>query len=345
MKSCPTIPRISTRKPLAYPGGKPNDIDSETKLIGWNNQAKTFVEFYSLLFLPFDESFQLLPPHHSILPWNDLTSWDQFWTVFNGFESSTRFYERAVWFIFHNMVDNMRQHPHERTLVTKWRFMQADVTDEKDEVHPTEHSELQNEKQSEDENDLDAIQHIIQQIRDDYGSDFFASAKEKERRKANKFVAAQIRTYSELQRHDSSTLSKPKTFKHYTLEDCKNVTAKRFKEIEYDSVGENSNFVDADSQQEVVEFNVRETIVLKPIQTEVVNKLKDIKLKETGSDDIKPGQLLAFMQGVPGAGKTTTTSKLTEKLGLRALFSGTTGTAAAQLKSETINKVLGLGLN
>ena len=36
---------------------------------------------------------------------------------------------------------------------------------------------------------------------------------------------------------------------------------------------------------------------------------------------------------------------MAEKLGLHALFSGTTGTAAAQLKTETINKLMSLGLN
>ena len=314
-------------------------------MIGWKSQAKTFVEFYSPLFLPFGEDFNLLPPHNSILPWNDATSWDQFWTVFNNFENSTNFYERAVWYIFQNMVDNMRQRSHERSLVTKWRFMKADAADENVEAHQTEHSELQTTDHSDDENDLDAIQHIIQQVRDKYGSDAFASPKQHQRKKANRFVNAQVETYRQLQQFDSSQRNKPKRFNKYTLEDCKNMATKALLETECESDSENSNFMDVDPQHVMVEFNVRKNIILKPFQTEAVNKLKAIKTNETGSDDIKPGQLLAFMQGVPGAGKTTTASKLAEKLGLTVIFSGTTGTAAAQLKSDTINKLLCLGLN
>ena len=57
------------------------------------------------------------------------------------------------------------------------------------------------------------------------------------------------------------------------------------------------------------------------------------------------GQMLAFMQGIPGAGKTTIARKLADALGFAAVFSGTTGTAAAQLRADTINKLLGLGQN
>ena len=52
---------------------------------------------------------------------------------------------------------------------------------------------------------------------------------------------------------------------------------------------------------------------------------------------------MVFLQGVPGAGKTTTAKELAIELGLKVVFSGTT--AAALFKSETINSLLKLRLS
>ena len=60
---------------------------------------------------------------------------------------------------------------------------------------------------------------------------------------------------------------------------------------------------------------------------------------------IADGQMMAFLQGVPGAGKTTTAKELAIELGLKVIFSATTTTAAAIFKSVTINSVLKLGLS
>ena len=53
---------------------------------------------------------------------------------------------------------------------------------------------------------------------------------------------------------------------------------------------------------------------------------------------------MGFLQGVPGAGKTTTSKKMADVTGLRVLFCGSTGTASAQFHSRTINSFLKLGL-
>ena len=42
--------------------------------------------------------------------------------------------------------------------------------------------------------------------------------------------------------------------------------------------------------------------------------------------------MMVFLQGVPGAGKTTTAKELAIELGLKVVFSGTTTTAAALFK-------------
>ena len=60
---------------------------------------------------------------------------------------------------------------------------------------------------------------------------------------------------------------------------------------------------------------------------------------------IENGQMMAFLQGVPGAGKTTTAKELALELGLKVVFTGTTSTAAALFKSVTINTLLKLGLS
>ena len=60
---------------------------------------------------------------------------------------------------------------------------------------------------------------------------------------------------------------------------------------------------------------------------------------------IANGQMMVFLQGVPGAGKTTTAKELAIELGLKVVFSGTTTTSAALFKSETINSLLKLGLS
>ena len=62
-------------------------------------------------------------------------------------------------------------------------------------------------------------------------------------------------------------------------------------------------------------------------------------------ESIEGGQLLGYLQGFPGAGKTTTAQNLEEVTGLRVLYCGSTGTAAANFKSETVNSLLSLGLS
>ena len=57
------------------------------------------------------------------------------------------------------------------------------------------------------------------------------------------------------------------------------------------------------------------------------------------------GQLLGYLQGFPGAGKTTTAKKLEDITGLRILYCGSTGSASTHFNSSTINSLLSLGMN
>ena len=79
-----------------------------------------------------------------------------------------------------------------------------------------------------------------------------------------------------------------------------------------------------------------EAIELTQPQEDKVQELKNA---------IESGQLLGFLQGFPGAGKTTTSKKMADVTGLRVLFCGSTGTASAQFYTRTINSLLSLGLS
>ena len=93
---------------------------------------------------------------------------------------------------------------------------------------------------------------------------------------------------------------------------------------------------DKESLTDTVLVDDEEKIELTKPQEKVVADLKAA---------IEEGQLLGFLQGFPGAGKTTTSKKMADVTGLRVLFCGSTGTASAQFYSRTINSLLSLGLS
>ena len=343
MKSHPTIPRIAGKQPPPYPGDKPSSDQSISKIIQWTNKAKTFVQFFSLLFLPFDEHLKIMKPYDQILPWNDSTSWDNFWKIFNEFENAKNFYHRSVWFIFQNMVDNLRQRTHERTLVMKWRFANAHCMTKTQQRDASKNlTEQESDEISEDVDDLEALQITIQRIRDKYGSDVFLSRAQIERRKATAYLNKQIDTYRTLKGPDPSPGLRAKRFHKYTCQECESMSDMMWSVDDAQPKESDKVEFKADDQ---IEFNAKDYIILKPFQEKAVNQLKQMKLDANGDEQIKPGQLLAFIQGIPGSGKTATAKMLAQKLGLSVIFSGTTSTAAAQLKTDTINKILRLGLN
>ncbi len=131
------IPRLTGKNPPEHPGPAPNKENCNAeKYKHWCEQAKTFVTYYSLLFLPLNENglpFEPTQPNISILPWNDknLVSWNNFWKIVfywdvpTGNNPTTKFYKRSLWQIFKNMVDNLRQANGVRRLLRDWRFQSA----------------------------------------------------------------------------------------------------------------------------------------------------------------------------------------------------------------------------
>ena len=90
------------------------------------------------------------------------------------------------------------------------------------------------------------------------------------------------------------------------------------------------------SMVETVLVDDEEPIQLTQAQEDIVQELKNA---------IESGQLIGFLQGFPGAGKTTTSKKMADVTGLRVLFCGSTGTASAQFYTRTLNSLLSLGLS
>ena len=60
---------------------------------------------------------------------------------------------------------------------------------------------------------------------------------------------------------------------------------------------------------------------------------------------MQKGQMLVFVHGPPGSGKTTTARLLVSEKNLDIVFSGTTGTASALYKAQTMHSLLHLGRN
>ena len=85
----PTIPQIVGHAPPSYPGNRPDSSAEAEEVRKWIADAKLFVEFYSILFLPWDSNFSPRDPtlpHLSVLPWDVQTSWDNFCTILNSWK-------------------------------------------------------------------------------------------------------------------------------------------------------------------------------------------------------------------------------------------------------------------
>ena len=84
--------------------------------------------------------------------------------------------------------------------------------------------------------------------------------------------------------------------------------------------------------------------------SDVTGLPKHYKLTDSQKDcvaqmrtEMEKGQMLVFVHGPPGSGKTTTARLLVSEKNLDLVFSGTTGTASSLYKAQTINSLLHLG--
>ena len=87
-------------------------------------------------------------------------------------------------------------------------------------------------------------------------------------------------------------------------------------------------------------------------KSDVSDLPKDFKLTDSQKEcvdimrkDMERDQMLVFIHGSPGSGKTATVGLLVSDKNLDLVFSGTAGTASALYKAQTINSLLHVGKN
>ena len=116
ISTCLRIPILAGAPPPGYPGDKPVDGSTENLKL-WEKGARIFVEYYSVLFLPFDHNMDPRDPtlpHLAVLPWNRETSWKNFTTIVRSWDVDTfgtgdsrMWYKRSTYRLFHNLVHSL----------------------------------------------------------------------------------------------------------------------------------------------------------------------------------------------------------------------------------------------
>ena len=371
------VPIIAGAPPPGYPGEKPVDgSDDDIKV--WEKNAQTFVEFYALLFLPFDHEIDPRDPtlpHLRVLPWNRDTSWDNFTTIVRSWDVDTcgtgdarLWYKRSTYRLFHNLVYSFKQPKLTRILLAKWRALAADKRSKFNEASESSGiastKEVWNKYSSDEEgDDYDDTVAVIEILRDKFGAtQEKISRSEQLQLKVDTFLEERSRSLTELtntltfdsegREEKTSIESYQQSCRPYTvisIKECTKVYSMIKKGCSMDELIEDDELSDEDGDEN--------TFAHDPVLDEVnvvlgsdKSKSSDIKLTPAQQWCVKEmrkemdkGQMLVFVHGPPGSGKTTTARLLVSEMDLEVVFSGTTGTASAQHKAPTINSLLHLG--
>ena len=371
------VPIIAGAPPPAHPGEKPVDgSDDDIKV--WEKNARIFVEFYALLFLPFDEEMNPRDPTMPdlpVLPWNRDTSWDNFTTILRSWDVDTcgtgdtrMWYKRSTYRYFHNLVNSFKQPKLTRVLLAKWRSLSADKRTNLNEVRNASETastgEVWNKYSSdEDGDDLDDTVVLLEILRDNFGaSRKKLSRSEQLQLKVDSFLDQRTRSLIELTDAltvDSEGGDEKVSIEAYQLstqpytvmsiEECTKVNSMIKKGDNMDEVVDNDEFGDEDHDGNIVayqSFVAEEKVVLGSDNSDSSEKKLTPKQRlcvEEMRKEMQKGQMLVFVHGPPGSGKTTTARLLVSENDLEVVFSGTTGTASAQHKARTINSLLHLG--
>ena len=371
------VPIIAGAPPPADPGEKPVDgSDDDNKL--WEKNARAFVEFYALLFLPFDHDMDPRDPtlpHLQVLPWNRETSWDNFTTIFRSWDVDTcgtgdtrMWYKRSTYRLFHNLVHSFKQPKLTRTLLAKWRALSADKRPNLNGIPNTSAigstREVWNKYSSdEDGDDCDDALALIDILRDKFGAaQRKLSRSEQLQGKVDAFLEERFRSQTELtsaltvnsegDEEKISVEAYQKSREPYTvmsIKECTKIYSMIKKGESMDEDVDDDELTDEDDdelwlpnysaaaeEQVVIGSDTTDSrnIKLTPAQRWCVEEMRK---------EMEKGQMLVFVHGPPGSGKTTTARLLVSERDLEVEFSGTTGTASFQHKAQTINSLLHLG--
>ena len=375
------VPILAGAPPPGYPGEKPVN-GSDDDIVLWEKNARIFVEYYSLLFLPFDHDMDPRDPtlpHLSVLPWNRNTSWDNFTTIFKSWDVDTAgtgdlrcWYKRSTYRLFHNLVHSFKQPKLTRTLLAKWRAKSADKRPTLDGVLDSVRTDSTRDtswvlhSSDDDEDSCHDVVGIIDMLRDHYAvSDGKLTRSEQLRLKEEAFldtrtrnitqVASALRVNSDGEDEKCSLDAVKQSKEPYasmTLQDASHGFSKLQKGLSLDEDVDNDDLDDEEGNLVVLPNTDAATGEVILHESDVTGLPKDFKLTDSQKEcvdimrkDMERGQMLVFVHGPPGSGKTTTARLLVSEKNLDLVFSGTTGTASSMYKAQTINSLLHLGKN
>ena len=354
----------------------------------WEKGAKTFVEYYSMLFLPFDHNMDPRDPtlsHLPVLPWNRNASWENFITIFKSWDVDTggtgdlrAWYKRSTYRLFHNLVHSFKQPKLTRTLLAKWRALSADKRPTLDSVFDSERISSTTDKSwvthssDDDEDGGDDAVALIEMLRDHFGVSDKKMSRSELLQKENAFLdmkSQHIKELTEALKVDSdgeeekcsknAIEQSEQPYGTMTLQEASIGFSNLSKGISLDEVID-----DNDMDEEEFDFagnpnhNVDDAEPTNNVYAaevsvngfDVTGLPKGFKLTDSQKEcvaemrkEMEKGQMLVFVHGPPGSGKTTTARLLVSEKNLNLVFSGTTGTASSLYKAETINSLLYLG--
>ncbi|MCP4051782.1 MAG: hypothetical protein GY739_01750 [Mesoflavibacter sp.] len=236
IRPCAQIPRLTGSAPPEYPGNPPNKNTHPDDFYKWSKEAKEFVIYYSLLFLPLDKDglpFEPTQPNISILPWKEenLESWKNFWKIFGSWDvptgnnPTTKLYKRSMWQIFKNMVENLRQGDGDRRLLRDWRFQCAA---KRPNWMESTKSTRKNYDNTEDIDDLCALTEFA---RAQFAADTDKSGAEKEIKKMNDYLEKQMKLLKKIDNHSNYKKETIK-YKTFNVKKCKRMERRLKKDIE-----------------------------------------------------------------------------------------------------------------
>ena len=334
------------------------------------------------MFLPFDHDIdprEPTLPHLSVLPWNRSTSWDNFTTIFKSWDVDTAgtgdlrsWYKRSTYRLFHNFVHSFKQPKLTRTLLAKWRAKSADKRPTLEWVSGSGGADSVRDSfclgypSDDDEDSCDDVVAIIGMLRDHFAvSDDKLTRSQQLRLKEEAFNDARSTKMEELTstlRADSygedvkcsveAVELSMQPYESMSLQDASEGFRKLTKGISLDETIADEILDDEERDSVGLPDNpaVGEDVIVH--LSEVTELPKNFKLTDSQKEcvdimrkDMERGQMLVFVHGPPGSGKTTTARLLVSEKNLDLVFSGTTGTASSQFKAQTINSLLHMGRN
>ena len=269
------------------------------------------------------------------------------------------------------MVNNLRQSGSARTLLMRWRSLVATKREDKDcSVEVKKNRSVKPISSNIDASAIDVPDQLVllkHLLKGKFGLNSDLTLRQQQNRlKSDSFNLSQQNSLEFIHRsaviplYGSESVSKLSDIPsgiilnslrpnlHWDFEKCQRISDQILKSISssqdekkgdsnvHQSHAGNCAVDEKESLTDTVLVDDEKNIELTKPQEKVVADLKAA---------IEKGQLLGFLQGFPGAGKTTTSKKMADVTGLRVLFCGSTGTASAQFYSRTINSFLSLGLS